>query len=498
MNSVKEGIQKKYKNLSIQTRLILVFLFTSITAFTVTLYMNWNINHSITQIDIVYMTNANLNDLNDAIKNTQNSMTEYLNTKSSYSLEEFYKYEGEYKNLIQNLSDQTTDNYAGLMEKNIKNISEEYIIVANEAVQAKRGRNIESYKKSYDKTSRLYQYIDNYIYCLNNQQFQKNSQNYGILMVTLRYLEAISLVVYVVVAICNIILIIVMTNSITNPLKKLTKAANEVAKGNFDIEPLDDTTRDEVGVVAKAFNKMIYSMKEYIIRQKDSMEAESKAKEREFLINDLLKDAQLKYLQAQINPHFLFNTLNAGTQLAMLEGAEKTYVFIEKMSEFFRYNIKKINEDATLKEEVELVESYLYIMNVRFSGEIEYEKKINCDISNVRVPSMILQPIVENSLTYGIRNIDWDGKITLDITLIEGEIQIMLTDNGVGMTQERIQEVMAGEVEQEEFMRNSNGIGLSNVMSRLNIYFEQESLLEIESQGKDMGTRVIIHIPVTE
>ena len=498
MNSVKEGIQKKYKNLSIQTRLILVFLFTSITAFTVTLYMNWNINHSITQIDIVYMTNANLNDLNDAIKNTQNSMTEYLNTKSSYSLEEFYKYEGEYKNLIQNLSDQTTDNYAGLMEKNIKNISEEYIIVANEAVQAKRGRNIESYKKSYDKTSRLYQYIDNYIYCLNNQQFQKNSQNYGILMVTLRYLEAISLVVYVVVAICNIILIIVMTNSITNPLKKLTKAANEVAKGNFDIEPLDDTTRDEVGVVAKAFNKMIYSMKEYIIRQKDSMEAESKAKEREFLINDLLKDAQLKYLQAQINPHFLFNTLNAGTQLAMLEGAEKTYVFIEKMSEFFRYNIKKINEDATLKEEVELVESYLYIMNVRFSGEIEYEKKINCDISNVRVPSMILQPIVENSLTYGIRNIDWDGKITLDITLIEGEIQIMITDNGVGMTQERIQEVMAGEVEQEEFMRNSNGIGISNVMSRLNIYFEQESLLEIESQGKDMGTRVIIHIPVTE
>lgn len=92
-----------------------------------------------------------------------------------------------------------------------------------------------------------------------------------------------------------------------------------------------------------------------------------------------LKDAKLKYLQAQINPHFLFNTLNAGAQLAMMEGADKTYQYVQNVADFFRYNVKRDDEPVTLSNEIELVDNYIYILNVRFSGEIKYRKNIDED-----------------------------------------------------------------------------------------------------------------------
>lgn len=111
---------------------------------------------------------------------------------------------------------------------------------------------------------------------------------------------------------------------------------------------------------------MMGSIREYVEAQRVSMEKENEMRENELKTQTLLKDAQLKYLQSQINPHFLFNTLNAGMQLAMIEDADKTALFIENMAEFFRYNLSRINEDATLADEIQLVDHYIYILNVRF------------------------------------------------------------------------------------------------------------------------------------
>ena len=101
------------------------------------------------------------------------------------------------------------------------------------------------------------------------------------------------------------------------------------------------------------------------------------------------------------------NTLNAGAQLAMMEGADRTYRYVQKVADFFRYNVKKNNDTVTLREEISLVDTYIYILNVRFSGDIHFRKEVDESLLDVQVPSMILQPIVENSVNYGIRNIDW-------------------------------------------------------------------------------------------
>ena len=209
-----------------------------------------------------------------------------------------------------------------------------------------------------------------------------------------------------------------------------------------------------------------------------------------------LKDAELKYLQAQINPHFLFNTLNAGAQLAMLEDAEKTSGYLQNVAAFFRYRIKGEEKETTLEQEISLVDNYIHILNVRFSGEIHFSKELDRDCLNVSVPGMILQPIVENAVNYGIRNIEREKRIVLKVERLPELIRVRVEDNGVGMSEARIKEVLAGVAGENPVMKDSNGVGIANVMSRLRLFYNREEVMHIFSEGEDRGTIVDILIPV--
>ena len=228
------------------------------------------------------------------------------------------------------------------------------------------------------------------------------------------------------------------------------------------------------------------------------MEKEREMKEKELMMETHLKDAQLKYLQAQINPHFLFNTLNAGAQLAMMEDADRTYEYVQNVAQFFRYNVKKNNESVSLRDEIELVDNYIYILNVRFSGEIHFEKKIDESLTNIQVPSMLLQPIVENSVNYGIRNIDWQGLIQLSVYRQDDVVCISIKDNGVGIAQEKIDKILSNELRTGDVGTDSNGVGLDNVIRRLKLFFGNEDVFDIISEGENMGTEVLICLPYTE
>ena len=239
-------------------------------------------------------------------------------------------------------------------------------------------------------------------------------------------------------------------------------------------------------------------VKQYIAEIKDSVMRESLLKEHELVMENRMKEVQLRSLQAQINPHFLFNTLNAGEQLAMMEGADKTTEFIENMADFFRYNIKKIDNDASIAEEIALVDKYVYILNVRFTGEIHYSKNIDEDVTEVRVPSMILQPIVENAVNYGIRGIDWEGHIELKVYRENGNVLLSIRDNGIGMSAEQIDRILSGEAVGEVSADHaaSNGIGLGNVIERLQIFTGQRDVMEIHSEGANKGTEFVIKVPL--
>jgi sensor histidine kinase YesM len=494
-------MEAKKKKGSIRRRLVIIFAFSSGVIFLANMFMYYNINKSIGTIDEVYKSNTELNELLNSVTEVQEYVSEYLNTKSTESLENYYRSEQQFRNYIGGLDNIVTDNEMILMQKNIKNMSEYYLEIIEQSVNAKRGRNIEKYGEYYEDASVICEYIKTYINSLNNEQFQFNSEKYELLLISLRYLEVISTIVLLVITLFNVILIIILTRSITGPLLSLTQVAYEVASGNFDVDMIQADSSDEVEVVTKAFNNMIVSINQYIVKTKESMELESKMMEKELMMTNHLKDAQLKYLQAQINPHFLFNTLNAGAQLAMMEGADKTCMFIENMADFFRLNMKSFDHDSSIRDELKLVDSYIYILNVRFSGGINFYKEIDENLLDIRVPSMILQPVVENSVNYGIRDIEYEGKITLRVFQSEDRIEITITDNGLGMDQDTIERIMKAKLEERASIKeriitkDSNGIGLGNVINRLKLYFDREDVFEIESEGLNKGTRVTIHIP---
>lgn len=491
----KKNTKQSY---SLRLKLMAVFIGTSLLISAINVFLYINLQRTIEQIDTVYVSNEELNELSECLEHIQEKVYEYLMTKDSRPLEDYYRYEQAYSEMLHNLNRDTISNTVLLQEKNIYNMSLSYLQVTDDTVSAKRAGNIPKYNQTYEKGTEIYVKIHRAIWNLNNRQLQSNSEKYKEFRETLNHLVLICASVLSLVLAANVLFIVIMTRSITKPIGELAEAANKVAGGDFDIIVPYSETKDELGVTARAFNKMVESIRNYIAQTKENYERESRLRENEMKMKSELQDAQLKYLQAQINPHFLFNTLNAGAQLAMMEDAEKTCLFVENMAEFFRYNVQKISTDTTLREEIELVDNYLYILNVRFSGEIHYEKQLDKKLLSVRLPSMILQPIVENAVNHGIRGVEWEGHIQLAVYQEYDRICISVRDNGHGMDRQTIEKILHGEQVHSEEEKDSTGIGMDNVISRMRRFFDREDVIAISSEGTGRGTEVILYIPILE
>lgn len=484
----------KMRKASLQFKISSIYIVTNLLILVMNMVLLGGINSMSTSLDMVYQDNLHLNELTDALGAVQDDMTDYLNSKTSDSLEDYYRSEQNYRTLIQDLNEEITGSSFDRMERNIRRMSENYLDSVGQTIEAKRGRNVEKYRFHYENATQMYGYINTCISSLNMEKFKSNSEQYSQLLGRFRLFETVSVAAMLLVMGCNVGIIISFVGTLIRPLKKLAGSADEVAKGNFDIELLPVETEDEVGVVTGAFNQMVRSIGRYIERLRESMKAERELKERELMMETHLKDARLKYLQAQINPHFLFNTLNAGAQLAMMEGADRTYDYVQKVAQFYRYNMKKSQETVTIGEEIEMVDSYIYILNVRFAGDIHYEKKVDESLLSVEMPGMILQPIVENCVNHGIREMGDRGKILLSVYSVENSVCISVKDNGIGMSQETIDKVMSGTFREEGMAAGSNGIGMDNVISRMRLYTGNENVMDISSEGEGKGTEVFLYV----
>ena len=482
----------------LQYKIVSICVLTNIIIFVVNIFLLLGINSMSVEMEMVYQDNRNLNELSTSLSNVQDSMTEYLSSKTSDSLENYYKNAQHFDLLKEKLDDKITELSFGRMERNIKNMSQNYLDEVAKTIEAKRGRNVEEYRACYENSTAMYEYINAYITSLNLELFVNNSKHYSELNNAFRHYEFISFIVITLVMAGNILIVTSFVSTIIMPLRRLADSANEVAEGNFDTELPEMSYNDEIGTVLNAFNKMVISIKQYIEKIRESMEKERYMQEKELMMESHLKDAQLKYLQAQINPHFLFNTLNAGAQLAMMEGADKTYEYVQTVADFFRYNVNGKKTDATIREEVTLVDNYIRILNVRFSGDIGYDKQVDERLLDVTMPNMTLQPIVENAVNHGIREMGDRGKITLKVYREDKNVCISILDNGKGISPEDIEKIMSGRWQHKEHQYDNNGIGMDNVISRLRLYTESDNSFNIESKGENMGCEVIIRLPYEE
>ncbi|MCR5641307.1 MAG: histidine kinase [Lachnospiraceae bacterium] len=488
--------RRKWQDYPIQRKLMFVVLFTSVLMLISTVIMYFMINSLIRRLDTVYASNVNMTELRQNLDVVQEDLYQYLEVRDYVALSQFYLEEENFRTLTGKLSNKASDNRVMLLQKNIRSMSEDFLNYADNAITAKRGMNVEGYRQNYEKAMELYGFINTDLAELNELLFQNNARSYQTLQQALNYMEVASAALIIIIMVIGIIVVASTTRGIVAPLAQLSEAAARVGAGNFSQRIPDPDSQDEISIVTRAFNGMLDSLNLYIEKVREGAEKEQMMKEQELLMENHLKEAQLRFLQAQINPHFLFNSLNAGVQLAEMEDDEKTAVFLGKMADFFRYNVKKGTEDARIAEELSVVENYIYILNVRFAGEIMFSKEVDESALNYRIPSMILQPLVENAVNHGIRDMIGEGWIRLTIHNDPDRVVVVVEDNGKGMTREQIDNIMMRvETTHED---DSTGIGLDNVISRLSLYYDDTDVVEIVSPGEDQGTKVILRLPKKE
>ena len=264
------------KSISLRQKMIMAFCIPTILLFLVNMMLYIGTARMLSSLDEIYASNNSLNQLNESLEALQNATAGYLNTKTSDALEQYYIQEEKYSSLVNQLDDNHDDNENRVMERNIRHMSLNYLELTNQAVESKRGGNVEKYKSIYEQAASTYGYIEASINSLNNQQFVNNSKSYAAMMTALQTLEELNIITLVIIGVANLSFVVLIASTIADPLVKLAASANSVSQGNFDAPLLPVRSNDEVGIVTSAFNKMVVSIREYIEKLTESMEATRK------------------------------------------------------------------------------------------------------------------------------------------------------------------------------------------------------------------------------
>ena len=485
----------KIKSRKFRTQIIYIFLLTFVSLFLVNIYIFRNMRTVVNSVDSAYEGNRKLTEMREWLDTIHSEMREYLNMKDESVLNQYYINEEKYKEFLEKFKHEGSMTEVEIRENAVYNISVGYIQSVSKAVLAKKNGEIASYQAYQQQAEKQYDYLTTTMLSLSNLLFHNNSGTYNKMNRLMRTSERLSGIILFLTGGVDICVLLLLIRRLTKPLQKLVTTAKEVGEGNLDVQLVETHDYNEIGIVNSSFNQMVISLKDYMEKVKVSVEAESALREKSIRMEASVKDAQLKYLQAQINPHFLFNTLNAGAQLAMLEDADQTYRYIHKVADFFRYKVKSDEGISTIREELQIVDDYIYILNVRYAGEIHYSTNIDEQYLNVCVPSMILQPVVENCIKHGLHDISWEKKIDVAVTGEDDEIVISVSDNGVGIPQEIIEKIINVTLKDEEYIQKKEGIGLDNVIKRLRTFYDRENVIEITSVGPNMGTEIALYIP---
>jgi two-component system sensor histidine kinase YesM len=280
-----------------------------------------------------------------------------------------------------------------------------------------------------------------------------------------------------------LLLSLLISFRISRPIKMLTRSMQEVKAGNFDIQVKIPTT-DEIGNLGRTFNLMIAKIR--VLMLQNTREHEEKRR------------AELQALQAQINPHFLYNTLDS--VIWMAEGGQHREVvkMISSLAKLLRHTIGNGDEIITVREEVEHIRNYLIIQKMRYRDKLDFTIDVDESIYGERVPKILLQPLVENSIYHGIKNKKGRGTVKVTGRREGRNILLQVVDDGVGIDPEEMERILcAAPGNTSRTDRGAAGVGVRNVHERIKLYFGDEYGLNFRCNG-GLGTIVEVRLPVLE
>lgn len=290
-------------------------------------------------------------------------------------------------------------------------------------------------------------------------------------------------IVATAIILCVVILLIwklghMITDSIIQPIDELCDMTKEVAAGNFELSGPSNTS-EELQILTQNFEYMANQVGLLIDNIKEEQEN--------------LRKKELQLLQEQINPHFLYNTLDTIVWLAIDHQDDKVVEMVTSLSSFFRTSLSGGEDMVPIREELKHVESYLQIQQLRYGDIMEYRIEVPEEIQGNYMIKMTLQPLVENALYHGLKMQRSKGFIQINGTEDEDNIYLTVEDNGIGMSPEQVEELNRGMVE-NKWSRRKNGFGIFNVNRRNKLYFGDAYQLILESEP-GIGTKVIVVVP---
>lgn len=268
-----------------------------------------------------------------------------------------------------------------------------------------------------------------------------------------------------------------ITTGMLRPIQVLAQAAGRISEGDLDARA-DVDSRDEIAVLADRFNDMAGNIQTLVVKVREDEQK--------------MRKADLRLLQEQINPHFLYNTLDNIVWLIEGNEPDEAVEMVVTLSEFFRLVLSKGKEFITIRQEEQHISSYLQIQGKRYHDILDYHIYIDPEIYEYQIPKLTLQPLVENALYHGIKYKRSRGMIEITGTKEGENLYLTVADDGVGMYEDELKKL------EKEISRpckeTESGFGLANVNERIRMYFGSEYGMKIWSE-KGSGTRITIEIP---
>ncbi|MBI9011323.1 MAG: histidine kinase [Clostridiales bacterium] len=468
-----------------------------ITLMAVIALFSWNhARYYQDQIDEMFYRNLLLDDLKNRLDDVDDELLLYLSTKNSDNLNQ-YMYNVE---VLQESSQRITEQITNFTEEelmfiDIKNMIDEYIFESEWAVDSKRKSNVVGYTYHYNEMMTIKEYVNQYVGELNNRQLSRNASTFDEMSRQASQANLYNMLLIIDLIALSLMIVYKTSNRMIRPIMNLSHSAEEISSGQYDIEDVSVSSNDEIELLAITFNKMKKSIQSHFDDLKEKSETEAKLKDQELenlKMQNLLEQSHMYALQSQMNPHFLFNTINAAVQLSKIESAKRTNEFLESMSRLFRYNVKELHSQVTLAYEVDNIKDYLELLSVRFGEMIRFEFDVDQSGLDVVMPPLILQPFVENAYIHGLSHKETEGHLMITVLDRSLEVEVIISDDGIGMSSSVLTKLFEDHEKVES--RYSTGIGIKNVKKRLEMFYKRKDLIKIESTENE-GTIVKIILP---
>jgi sensor histidine kinase YesM len=440
----------------------------------------------------------------------QEPLLEYLSTRSSNALARILVESQALRNKLPAYSPITV-NKTELKERELYFLIYAYLNLADQAVEEKRGRNIAAYTRIYDEMAKLLAYINEEIEAVNTGRFSNQLDAYELFIAESGTIQFWNLLLIIFVSILSILLLFQSAERITVPLVRLSALAADLSSGNFAIPDIRTSSVAEMDQVVEAFNRMKNDIRQFIeeIRWQENIKQEyMQEKLRNLKMEGLVRRMEIYALQAQMNPHFLFNTLNTGMQLAIVEGADRTAEFMEHLARLFRHIIRNKEIIVPLRHEIEGLNYYFSILKVRFPKNLDlildYDESL---LDTCTVPVSILQPLVENCVIHAFREKTGmsaeDAPGTAGTTAVRSliivraemdgnRLVLSVRDNGGGMAPETVEKMLHPLSIGESSI--SRVMGLENVIQRLYFFYPDDPAVVSIETGAGQGTVITIRI----